>query len=167
MRARALPMDPTSDQIAIEPDRLDSPTAADLVDKTVAELNDRYSDHEHKVSPLDPAEFLPPHGVFLIVRVEGWPAGCGGLRRIREDTAEIKRMFVEPGARCRGLGRKILEELESAARRLGYRKVRLETGLRQPEAIQLYESAGYQRIAPYGEFRSPLSVCFEKTLVAP
>jgi GNAT superfamily N-acetyltransferase len=161
-------MDPASGQITIEPDRLDSPTAADLVGKTVAELNDRYSDHEHKVSPLDPAEFLPPNGVFLIVRVEGWPAGCGGLRRIRDDTAEIKRMFVEPGARCRGLGRKILEELESAALRLGYRKVLLETGLRQPEAIQLYESAGYQRIAAYGEFSgSPLSICFEKTLSAP
>jgi putative acetyltransferase len=158
-------MDPASDQITIEVDRLDSLVAAELVAKTVAELNERYSDHEHKVNPLDPAEFLPPKGVFLIVRVEGWPAGCGGLRRIADDTAEIKRMYVEPGARCRGLGRKILEELESAARGLGYRKVRLETGVRQPEAIQLYETAGYQRIPPYGEFSgSPLSICFEKSI---
>src|SRR5207248_5161117 len=97
--------------------------------------------------------------------VEGWPAGCGGLRRFNKETAEIKRMYVEPGARCRGIGRKILDELEAAAKRLGYQKVRLETGTRQPEAIRLYESAGYQRIAAYGDFKdSPLSVCFEKSI---
>jgi|SRR6516165_9955172 GNAT superfamily N-acetyltransferase len=160
-------MDPTREEITIEFDRLDSPVAADLVARTVAELNSRYSDHEHKMKGLDSGEFLPTTGVFLIARVEDWPAGCGGLRRIDDQTAEIKRMYVEPGARCRGIGRKILEELEFHARRLGYRKVRLETGVRQPEAIQLYESAGYQRISAYGEFSgSPLSICFEKSLRA-
>jgi GNAT superfamily N-acetyltransferase len=158
-------MDPASDQITIEVDRPDSPAAADLVARTVAELNERYAAHEHTMTPLKPAEFVSPDGLFLIARVEGWAAGCGGLHRLANDVAEIKRMFVEPGARCRGIGRKILDELEAAALRLGYRKVRLESGIRQPEAIKLYESAGYQRIPPYGEFGgSPLSICFEKSL---
>src|SRR5438552_14861730 len=103
-------MDPASDQITLEADRLDSPVAAELVGRTVAELNDRYGEHEHPVKALEPAEFLAPTGVFLVARVEDWPAGCGGLRKFRDDTAEVKRMYVEPGARCRGIGRKILEE---------------------------------------------------------
>jgi GNAT superfamily N-acetyltransferase len=159
-------MEPASEEVVIETDRLDSPVAADLVAKTLSELNARYSEHEHKVQPLDAAEFLPPTGVFVIARLEGWPAGCGGLRKIQDDVGEVKRMYVEPGARCRGIGRKILEELESKARQMGYKKIRLEAGIRQPEAMQLYESAGYERIPAYGEYSgSPLSVCFEKALV--
>jgi GNAT superfamily N-acetyltransferase len=158
-------MDPTCDQIAIEAERFDGPVAAELVVKTMAELSSRYHDSTHSPAPLDAAAFLPPTGIFLVARVEGWSAGCGGLRRFDEETAEIKRMYVEPGARCRGIGRRILEELEAAAKRFGYRKIRLETGTRQPEAIRLYESAGYERIPPYGDFKeSPLSACFEKSI---
>jgi putative acetyltransferase len=72
---------------------------------------------------------------------------------------------VEPDARQRGLGRAILEKLEASAHRLGYRLIRLETGDRQPEAVALYERAGYQRIPPYGEFMEcARSICFEKRL---
>jgi ribosomal protein S18 acetylase RimI-like enzyme len=62
-------------------------------------------------------------------------------------------MFVETWARCNGIGRRVLVELEATAQRLGYRAVRLETGIRQHEAMKLYESAGYQQVASYGEFR--------------
>ena len=75
-------------------------------------------------------------------------------------------MYVEPWARRNGIGRGILAELEATAQRLGYRAVRLETGTRQQEAIRLYESAGYQPIAKYGEFSdNPVSICFEKRLI--
>jgi ribosomal protein S18 acetylase RimI-like enzyme len=75
-------------------------------------------------------------------------------------------MFVIPEARGCGVARLILTELESAALRMGYSRIRLETGLRQPEAVGLYEAAGYHRVACYGGYADdPMSVCFEKHLV--
>jgi GNAT superfamily N-acetyltransferase len=80
---------------------------------------------------------------------------------------EIKRMYVEPDARGKGVGRTILRSLEQRARESRYTALRLETGARQPEAIALYESEGYLPIEPYGFYRdSPLSRCFEKHLDA-
>ena len=74
-------------------------------------------------------------------------------------------MYVSPKARGRGVGRQILRDLESRARQLGYAVLRLETGLKQPEAIGLYESEGYVRVECYGKYSgNPLSVCFEKRL---
>jgi GNAT superfamily N-acetyltransferase len=79
--------------------------------------------------------------------------------------AEIKRMYVEPGARRRGISRQILGKLEQLARGCGYLTVRLETGVRRPGAIRLYESVGYRRIQRYGRHvDDPLSICFEKSL---
>ena len=79
---------------------------------------------------------------------------------------EVKRMYVEPGVRERGYSRRMLAALEDAARRVGYVALRLETGNRQPEAIGLYELAGYRRIEPFGIYVGSLcSVCFEKRLV--
>ena len=72
-------------------------------------------------------------------------------------------MYVAPSVRRRGLARRLLAELEEKAIKLGYAIVRLETGNRQPEAIALYESCGFRRIAPYGSHvDDPLSICFEK-----
>jgi ribosomal protein S18 acetylase RimI-like enzyme len=95
----------------------------------------------------------------------GRPVACGAYRPLDEHIAEIKRMYVEPTYRGRGLGRRVLADLEARARRDGYAVVRLETGSAQPEAIHLYESVGYRRIENYGVYQgSPRSVCFEKTL---
>jgi GNAT superfamily N-acetyltransferase len=149
----------------VELTRLDSRAAATLLVKAVAELNSRYEAHEHNPSVLDPEKFVPPFGAILVAYLDDRPTGCGALRRLEEGVAEVKRMYVEPWARRRGVGRRILAELEAAALRLGYCVIRLETGVRQPEAIQLYEAVGYRGIACYGEFAaSPLSVCFEKNL---
>lgn len=153
----------TPHDIRIESIRLDSPDGAAILVRAVAELNSRYEPHEHNPSVLDPEKFVPPFGAFLIAYLDDRPAGCGALRRLEEGVAEVKRMYVEPWARRNGIGRRILAELEATAQRFGYRAVRLETGTRQHEAIQLYESAGYQCVACYGEFKdNPLSVCYEK-----
>jgi putative acetyltransferase len=83
--------------------------------------------------------------------------------RLNVDTAEIKRMYVTPDARGRGVGRAILMALEAESRRLNIRRIVLETGERQPEALALYTKAGYDRIPLFGEYiGSRLSVCMAK-----
>ena len=111
-------------------------------------------------------ELLPPTGRFVIVYDdEGEPIACGAIRRRDDEVAEIKRMFVRRAARGRGLSRIVLHELEATAIRMGYRALVLETGSRQPEAIALYESAGYTTIPSFGFYKeSPLSVCYRKEL---
>jgi GNAT superfamily N-acetyltransferase len=111
------------------------------------------------------SDFDTPDGAFLVGYAEGDPVACGGVCRYDEATAEIRRMYVVPAARGRGLSRILLTALEAEARVLGYAAVRLETGDRQPEAIRLYESAGYEPIARYGPYGDDeRSVCFEKRL---
>ena len=103
--------------------------------------------------------------MFLVAWVDDEPVGCGGIRAHDADIGEIKRMYVKPAARHAGIARTVLSELESRARDLGYARLRLETGIRQPEAIALYESFGYAPIEPYGLYRDePMSRCFEKRL---
>jgi GNAT superfamily N-acetyltransferase len=97
----------------------------------------------------EPQEFQPPSGAFLVVYADDEPIGCGGFKRLDTQTAEIKRMYVAPEARNRGLGKRILERLEAGARTAGYMFVRLDTGDKQPEALRLYRSAGYREIPDY------------------
>ena len=92
---------------------------------------------------------------------------CGAVRLIGTGVAEIKRMYVRPSSRGLGLGRTMLAALEAEAKSLGALQLVLETGERQPEALGLYESAGFRRIEPYGEYvGSPFSVCMAKQLPA-
>ena len=114
---------------------------------------------------LLPVESLrQPNVTFLVARVDGQVAGCGAFVRHAE-YAEIKRMFVSPEFRGLKLGRRLLEEIESRIRSTGLTLARLETGVSQPEALRLYESAGYVRCDPFGEYREdPLSVFMEKHL---
>ena len=111
--------------------------------------------------------FVEPDGVFLVVRDgAGRAIGCGGIARFDESRGEVKRMYVVPEARGRGLGRELLVALEAEAARLGYRSLVLETGDRQPEAVGLYAAFGYERIPCYGIYATrELSLCFEKSLV--
>jgi GNAT superfamily N-acetyltransferase len=97
----------------------------------------------------DPREFEPPGGRFLVVYVDGEPVGCGGFKRLDYRTAEIKRMYVAPEQRGRGIARRLLARLERGAKAAGYELVRLDTGDRQPDALHLYRSAGYEEIPDY------------------
>ena len=109
--------------------------------------------------------FEPPDGAFFVIRHEGRAVACGGLARFDDERGEVKRMYVVPEARGLGLGRAILVAIEDAARRLGYVALVLETGDRQPEALGLYRSSGYEPMPCYPPYDSrALSLCFEKRL---
>ncbi|HZC27300.1 MAG TPA: GNAT family N-acetyltransferase [Actinopolymorphaceae bacterium] len=123
-------------------------------------------------TPVDPFEFAPPAGYFVAGYVAGQPVACGGWRRhdgnhpdLLDGDAEIKRMYVVRPARGRGHARRVLAELERSARVAGIRRLVLETGAKQPEAISLYVSAGYTPISGFGIHRGrPLNRCFGKVL---
>ena len=144
--------------------RFDEPDVHALVVAQQVELTGR--DGRGDIGPTrDAAMFEPPDGVFLAVRDEGRAVACGGVARFDETRAELKRMYVVPGARGRGLGRLLLEALEDEARKLGYAGIVLETGKDQAEALGLYTSAGYEPIPCYEPYAGqPISRCFEKRL---
>jgi putative acetyltransferase len=105
---------------------------------------------------------------FLVARIGGRAVGCGALVRATENWAEIKRMFILPEARGRGIGRRLLQTLEAAALEQGIALLRLETGVRQPEAIALYRSAGFSEIGPFAQYEpDPNSVFMEKCITGP
>lgn len=103
--------------------------------------------------PAHPEQFLPPYGVFLVVTEDGRDIACGGLRLHHEGVGEVKRMYVEPAARGRGISRRVLNALLDHARAAGLSEVWLETGSLQPEACALYESVGFTPIPPYGDHK--------------
>jgi len=142
-----------------------SSVAAALIQSLNSELSGRYPEEGANHFRLDPQEVAEGHGAFYVAYKEDQPVGCGALRLLDAGTAEIKRMYVAPGTRGQGIGRRLLDSLESEARRLGARRLVLETGDRQPEALALYARAGFSRIPAFGEYMgSPLSVCMGKAL---
>ncbi|MCL2417905.1 MAG: GNAT family N-acetyltransferase [Conexibacteraceae bacterium] len=96
-----------------------------------------------------PAELNPPAGRFIVGYDAGRAVCCGGIKRLAEGICELKRMYVVPDARGRGVARALLVELEDRARALGYAVARIDTGPRQSAARHLYESAGYAPIANF------------------
>jgi putative acetyltransferase len=140
-----------------------SGVAARLIENLSVELGARYSDDGS--GAFSPDDVQVPGGAFVIAWLDGRPVGCGALRPLERGVAEVKRIFVEKDARRQGVARKILGQLETIAAQFGYLVLRLETGILQPEAIGLYETAGYRRVHCYGRYvDNPLSVCFEKRL---
>jgi len=136
-----------------------------LTDALEAELTGRYGGQGGSGSEPPASDFEPPEGAFVVAELDGRAVGCGGVCRYDAARAELRRMFVAPDARGNGISRLVLAALEQEARELGYRTLRLETGSAQPEAIGLYTSAGFERIACYGPYvNDALSVCFEKEL---
>ena len=139
----------------------DSPDFAALASAHAVELEDRY--------PGLGLDALPAAQDLLAVVVayrRERPVGCGALGELEFGVGELKRMFVLPEARRLGAGRRMLEALEARGRALCYSALRLGTGVRQPEAVALYESCGYRRVPLFGEYREggELCVCYEKAL---
>jgi GNAT superfamily N-acetyltransferase len=145
----------------IEPGRLDDPVVKDLIELIQGEYVLRYGGPDD--APIDPAEFDPPEGTFLVATVAGQPAGCGGWRALGDGRAEIKRMFTVAAYRNRGVARAVLAELERTAAAAGIEQLVLETGTVQPEAVALYESSGYRPVEPFGYYAGrPLSRSYGK-----
>lgn len=158
------------DEVVIEDAPLTSPDARALIARLNAELDERYPEPGANFFQLDPDEVAPGRGAFVIASRAGIAIACGGVRLLEgvtPRTAEVKRMFVDPAARGGGIARRVLAVLTARARSLGARRLVLETGARQPEAVALYARAGFQKVAPFGEYvGSPQSVCMAMDLDA-
>ena len=137
--------------IEIREARYDEPEVRRLVALALEDLSQRYGGSGDD-TPVTAAEFAPPLGRFFVALDGGHLVGCAGWRAHGED-AELKRMFTVPTARGRGVARRLLATVEASARADGRRRVILETGSRQPEAIVMYLSAGYRRIDDFGHYK--------------
>ncbi len=104
------------------------------------------------------AEFAPPNGRLLLASFNGEVVGCAGLRRLSPEIGEIKRVYVRPAFRGKGLGKALIEAVIAAARLIGYRKLRLETASFMEGAQALYRSLGFDLIEPYREVPRELKV---------
>lgn len=159
--------------LALRPVPYDHPDSSDLAARVQRYYREIYGDED--LTPLDPRQFDPPGGVFLVGYDEGGAVACGGWRArdhaddpaLADGDAEIKRMYVVPERRGLGLARRVLAELERTALEAGRRRIVLETGLAQPEAIALYLSSGYVPAPKFGIYRQEAgSRCFAKPLVS-
>lgn len=151
------------DPISIRPERLDVPVVQQLIRALNAELDERYPEEGANHFRLDPNEVAPGRGVFLVAYAQGQGVGCGAMRLNEPGVAEIKRMYVTPAWRGRGVAMRLLSQLEEHARKLGARQLVLETGERQHESVALYKRAGFVEIPRFGEYvDSPLSLCMGK-----
>jgi GNAT superfamily N-acetyltransferase len=145
---------------------LASPDAVRLIAALNAELQALFPEAGATHFSITHAQVEADAGAFLIAYLDDVAVGCGAVRRLEGTTAELKRMYVDPAVRGRGIGRALVQALEREAGRLGMTKVVLETGTRLAPAVGLYEAMGYERIPLFGEYlASPqTSVCFGKSL---
>jgi GNAT superfamily N-acetyltransferase len=131
---------------------IDSGDGAELAEAMRLEIRDLYDGLDldgPEMPKAGPAEMNPPAGAFIVGYLDGTPVCCGGLKRLDQQACEIKRMFVAPHARGRGMARALLAAIEERARELGYTIARLDTGPRQPHARALYDSHGYRPVESF------------------
>ncbi|MEZ2127470.1 MULTISPECIES: GNAT family N-acetyltransferase [unclassified Sinorhizobium] len=147
--------------IAVEPPRQESVIR-------LLELSDAYAQSLYPPESnhlLDMASLEKPAVTFFVARNDGVICGCCALVEAGDSTAEIKRMFVDPAARGLGIASRLMDALEDRARAGRLSALRLETGIKQPEAIALYRKYGYVEIGPFGNYQpDPLSLFMEKRL---
>jgi len=157
-------------RLHIEPLSITHPDAQLLIEAVQQEYVVRYGGRDQ--TPLVGAELVPPSGAFFVGYLDGRPVATGAWR-FRDDVvrlgsdrpAEVKRMYVAPDARRRGVAGRMLEHLEATARAAGAEVMIMETGTAQPEAIGLYVAAGYAPIEPFGHYRdSPQNRCYGRRL---
>ncbi|TDD30288.1 GNAT family N-acetyltransferase [Kribbella turkmenica] len=142
----------------IEPRRSDDLGLVLLLDLALKELISRYPDSS-STHAVDRATD------YLVAAADGDVVGCIGLMPVVDGVGEIKRMFVHEAHRGRGIARRLVTSVEAVARHRGATSLRLATGTRQPEAVALYESAGYRPTPPYGKYvDDPFARCYRKEL---
>jgi putative acetyltransferase len=146
--------------IRTQSDNMDFQSLVDLLDKEFGERDGNqhsFYDQFNKVINIRNA---------IVFYIDYSPIGCGAFKEYDKKTVEIKRMFVLPGYRGHGAGFNILNELELWAAELNYRQCILETGKKQPEALRLYQKAGYKVIKNYGQYENvENSVCMKKDIL--
>lgn len=135
-----------------------------MVEKLDALMNELYPPESAHLTP--PEELTAGTNRLFAVKVDGKLMGCGAIRVVGREYAEIKRIFVDPSSRGLGLAKALLSRLESECRLLGLLEVKLETGISQPEAIGLFERCGYAQCPPFGDYpkNDPYSYFMRKTL---
>jgi putative acetyltransferase len=149
--------------VRVASERADAPEIVRLIDELDAYQKPLYPPESHH--GIDIAALLQPNVVFAAARDGGEAVGCGAVV-IEDGWAELKRMYVRPPWRGRGVAQAVLAFLEQGARERGVALVRLETGIAQPQALRFYERAGYVRRGPFGDYAlDPNSVFMEKRLV--
>lgn len=150
--------------ITIVAARPDSPEAVELLNELDGDLTPHlYPPESRHAFTID--KLLRENVNFFISHYDGKPAGCGGVKLFDKQYGEVKRMYVRPAFRGLGLGKAMLNHLAEYALNRQVGMLRLETGIYQTHAIALYERLGFQRRAPFGEYREdPLSVYFEKRI---
>ena len=129
------------------------PIARRCIAQYFGELSRRF-DHGFDAAqsiPIDDDELLPPRGVFLVGTLDGEAVACGSIKTIAPGVGYVKRMWVAESARGLGLGRRTLQELEAAARTLGFTRLCLETNRALSEAIALYRKSGYREVEPFND----------------
>ncbi|MFN2477509.1 MAG: GNAT family N-acetyltransferase [Chthoniobacterales bacterium] len=156
-------MMPTESEVRVERADVSSATSQRLFTAMWADVDEIYGNDAPSGLELPGMEV--PRAAFVLARDRGEAVGCGAIRPFTETVAEVKRIYVVPQRRGQQIARLIMGALEQLARENGFSETRLETGLRQPAAIRLYENLGYTRIAGFGDYKDdPLSVCYAKQL---
>jgi GNAT superfamily N-acetyltransferase len=140
--------------VTIEPVDPDSDEAVELYESYLAEITATFGYDSTRGAPSTADDFAPPRGCLLVVRDgDGTAVGCGGVRLLYPDTAEIKRMYLRSSMRGRGAGRQLLEALETKAKELGAHRAVLDTNGTLTSALALYRAAGWQEVPPYNDNR--------------
>ena len=153
-------------QTHIRRELITSPTVQQLFLALNAELDERYTEEGANHFELDAQEVAEGQGAIFVLYEGEQAVGCSAIRRIDSYSAELKRIFVVPAARGRGFSELLMHATEQEAKKLAVKRLVLETGERQPEAIALAEKFGFARIERFGSYvDSPLSVCMGKVLV--
>ncbi len=149
--------------LSIQSEPPDSAEALALIEALDTHLAGLYAPENRHGLPV--AALLNRSVTFLVARFDGIAVGCGAVKFVSADYAEVKRMYVPPQWRGRGVAQALLRHLERLSQQNGFRILRLETGIHQPEAVRLYEGMGFSRCEPFGEYAEDgVSLCYEKHL---
>jgi len=140
----------------------DNPDFIALVVLLDKELDERYGAQQGFFGQFNSLASIKQ---VVVAYADGVPAGCGAIKEYETGTTEVKRMFVKPELRGKGIAGAVLNELEQWACQSGYSHTILQTGMNQPEAVALYSKAGYQHIENYGQYAgTDDSICMKKRL---
>jgi GNAT superfamily N-acetyltransferase len=151
--------------VIITQERPDTPDAISLINELQTHLESFYPPESRQGCSVE--KLLAEAVAFFVLRSDGLPAGCGGIKLVGGEYGEIKRMYVRPAFRGLGFGKLMIDQLAEYARSHDITLLRLETGIYQREAIGLYERLGFVRIPPFGPYTNdPLSLCYEKLYAA-